>query len=244
MAQAANVTGLLVAWGNGEEAARIAAVDAVYAELRRLARGYLRRERAGHSLPPTALVHEAYLELIDQTRVRWRNRAHFFAIAAQAMRRILVDHARTRAASKRGGGCTVPLVDDVPAPQPAPALDVLALDLALQRLAAIDPRQSRLVELRFFGGLTVEETADALGVAAITVKRDWALARAWLYRELQIGPQTPSADARRSPRAARPMPCAAWGSTRPTGSTPAALVTTPHVRATATSTARRGHERA
>lgn len=239
MAQAANVTGLLVAWGNGEEAARVAALDAVYAELRRLARGHLRRERAGHSLPPTALVHEAYVKLIDQTRVRWRSRAHFFAIAAQAMRRILVDHARTRAASKRGGGCTVPLVDDVPAPQPAPALDVLALDLALQRLAAIDPRQSRLVELRFFGGLTVEETADALGVAAITVKRDWALARAWLYRELQIGPQTPTptADARRSPRAARPVPCAAWGAERPTGSTTGAPVTPPHLttaRATTT----------
>jgi RNA polymerase sigma factor (TIGR02999 family) len=182
-----DVTRLLAAWSDGEDTARSAVLDAVYVELRRLARSHLRRERRNHSLPPTALVHEVYLRLIDQTRVRWRSRAHFFAIAAQAMRRVLVDHARTRAAAKRDGARTVPLIDDVASPNPLAAPDVLALDVALARLTALDARQGQLVELRFFGGLTVEETADVLGVAPITVKRDWALARAWLYRELQRG---------------------------------------------------------
>ena len=159
-------------------------MEAVYSDLRRLARGYLRRERSGHSLPPTALVHEAYLKLVDQRRVRWQNRAHFFAIAAHLMRRILVDHARAHDAAKRGGGTTIPLAD-IDAGADPPGIDVLALDAALDKLARIDPRQSRLVELRFFGGLTVDETAAVLGIAAITVKRDWALARTWLYRELQ-----------------------------------------------------------
>lgn len=183
-----DVTRLLAAWSDGEESARSAVLDAVYAELRRLARAHLRRERRDHSLPPTALVHEAYLRLIDQTRVRWRSRAHFFAIAAQAMRRILVDHARTRAAAKRSGARTIPLIEDVAGPAPATAvIDVLALDDALARLSAIDARQGQLVELRFFAGLTVEETANVLGIAPITVKRDWALARAWLYREPRGG---------------------------------------------------------
>jgi RNA polymerase sigma factor (TIGR02999 family) len=149
-----------------------------------MARGYLRRERASHSLAPTALVHEAYLKLVDQRRVQWQNRAHFFAIAARMMRRILVDHARGRAAAKRGKGETVTLVD-LDARVEAPGVDILALDLALEKLAAIDERQCRLVELRFFGGLTVEEAATALGIAPITVKRDWALARTWLYREMR-----------------------------------------------------------
>ena len=184
MAQAQDVTGLLVAWSGGEAAASGRLLDAVYAELRRLARGYLRRERPDHSLPPTALVHEAYLKLVDQRRVRWQNRAHFFAIAAHVMRRLLVDHARAHGAVKRGAGVTVPL-QDIDAGADPLDIDVLALDAALDRLAAIDQRQSRLVELRFFGGLTGEEIATVLGVAPITVKRDWALARAWLFRELR-----------------------------------------------------------
>ena len=184
MAQAQDVTGLLVAWSDGEAAASGRLMEAVYAEMRRLARGYLRRERPDHSLPPTALVHEAYLKLVDQRRVRWQNRAHFFAIAAHVMRRLLVDHARAHGAVKRGAGVKVPL-QDIDVGSDPPDIDVLALDAALDRLAAIDQRQSRLVELRFFGGLTGEEIATVLGVAPITVKRDWALAKAWLFRELR-----------------------------------------------------------
>ena len=188
MAQAPDVTGLLVAWSDGDEAASERLMEAVYAELRRLARGYMRGERPDHSLPPTALVHEAYLKLVDQRRVHWQNRAHFFAIAAHVMRRLLVDHARAHGAAKRGAGVTVPL-QDIDVGGDAPDIDVLALDAALDQLAAIDRRQSRLVELRFFGGMTVEETATVLGVAPITVKRDWALAKAWLYRELRGRPR-------------------------------------------------------
>ena len=184
MARSADITGLLVAWGNGEQAVASPLMDAVYSELRRLARGYLRRERADHSLPPTALVHEAYLKLVDQRRVRWQSRTQFFAIAAHLMRRILVDHARARAAAKRGAGAKVAL-DDGDAETNPPNVDMLDLDAALEELALVDPRQSRLVELRFFGGLTVNETAVVLGVAPITVKRDWALARAWLFRALR-----------------------------------------------------------
>ena len=184
MAQAADVTGLLVAWSNGDEVARSRLIEAVYDELRRLARGYLRRERGDHSLAPTALVHEAYLKLVDQRQVHWQNRTHFFAIAAHVMRRLLVDHARAHGAAKRGDGAKVPL-QDVNVRLDPPDIDVLALDAALERLATIDPRQSQLVELRFFGGLTVAETGTVLGVAPITVKRDWAMARAWLYRELR-----------------------------------------------------------
>ena len=179
-----DVTARLVAWSNGEEAASADLMDAVYGELRRLARGYLRRERHDHSLPPTALVHEAYVKLVDQRRVHWQNRAHFFAIAAHMMRRILVDHARTHGAAKRGASLQVPLEDaDLGIDPRGP--DLLALDAALDKLAAIDSRQSRLVELRFFGGLTVPETAAVLGIAPVTVKRDWTLARTWLYRELR-----------------------------------------------------------
>lgn len=178
-----DVTGLLVAWSKGDEGARTRLVETVYAELRRLARGYLRRERADHSLPPTALVHEAYLKLVDQRRVHWQNRTQFFAIAAHVMRRILVDHARSHLAQKRGAAGRVPLEDRDAAFEPL-TVDVVALDVALERLASTYPRQSQLVELRFFGGLTVEEIAAVLDVAPITVKRDWALARAWLYREI------------------------------------------------------------
>lgn len=180
-----DVTHLLIAWSNGEPAAAEPLMDAVYGELRRLARASLLRERPDHSLQATGLVHEAYLKLVDQKRVRWQNRAHFFAVAAQVMRRLLVDHARARGADKRGVAVTVSLdaadIDANAASQP----DVLALDRALEKLAAIDARQARLVELRYFGGLTIDEAAAVLDIAAITVKRDWALARTWLYRELQ-----------------------------------------------------------
>ena len=184
MGDAADVTALLLAWREGDEGARDRLFEAVYDELRRLARRRLRGERADLSLASTALVHEAYLKLIDQRRAGWQNRTHFLAIAGHVMRRILVDHARARSAAKRGEHVRVPLegVDVAAAP---PEVDVLALDAALERLADVDRRQSDLVELRFFAGLTVDETAAALGVAPITVKRDWALARAWLFRELK-----------------------------------------------------------
>jgi RNA polymerase sigma factor (TIGR02999 family) len=180
-----DITSLLLAWGGGEQAAAGRLADAVYEELKRVARRQLARERPGHSLSPTALVNEAYLKLVDQRRVQWQNRAHFFAVAAQMMRRILVDHARAAATAKRGAP-TVALegVDVGVAPID---VDVLALDAALDKLGRIDARQSRLVELRYFAGLTVEETATVLDVAPITVKRDWALARAWLFRELRHG---------------------------------------------------------
>jgi RNA polymerase sigma factor (TIGR02999 family) len=178
-----DVTGLLVAWTNGDKGAHARLVEAVYGELRRLARGYLQRERRDHSLRPTALVHEAYLKLVDQRRAQWHNRTQFFAIAAHLMRRILVDHARAHLALKRGAGARVPL-DDVDAASAPRDLDVLSLDAALARLSERYPRQGQLVELRFFGGLTVEEIAAVLGIAPITVKRDWALAKAWLFREI------------------------------------------------------------
>jgi RNA polymerase sigma factor (TIGR02999 family) len=187
MTSPADVTALLLAWGQGETSARDQLFDVVYDELRRLARSRLRRERPDASLAPTALVNETYLKLVDQRRVQWQNRAHFFAIAGRLMRRILVDRARSRLAEKRGGSVTVPLegidIELIP-----PDVDLLALDAALENLAAVDRRQSQLVELRFFAGLTVEEAAVALDVAPITVKRDWALARAWLFRELSGKP--------------------------------------------------------
>ena len=180
-----DVTGMLVAWGQGDQAADSRLIAVVYEDLRRVARRRLRAERADHSLAPTALVHEAYLRLVDLRRVRWQNRAQFFAIAARVMRQILVDHARAHAAAKRGGpGWKVPLADAVGATAP-PEVDLLDLDAALGKLAAIDARLGELVVLRFFGGLTVEEAADALGRSPATVKRDWTRARAWLFRELR-----------------------------------------------------------
>jgi RNA polymerase sigma factor (TIGR02999 family) len=180
-----DVTGLLAAWGRGDPAADGRVMSIVYEDLRRVARRRLGAERADHSLAPTALVHEAYVRLIDLRRVRWQNRAHFFAIAARMMRRVLVDHARAHAALKRGGaGWTVPWSGSAGATQP-PAVDLLDLDNALERLSAIDPRLADLVVLRFFGGLTVEEAAETLAVSPATVKRNWTRARAWLFRELQ-----------------------------------------------------------
>ena len=181
-----DVTGLLLAWGRGDQSAADQLVPAVYEELRRQAERAMRREGGEHTLQATALVHESYLRLIDQRRVEWRNRAHFFAIASTVMRRVLVDHARARLTAKRGGGVSpVSLAGAEPAtPEGTDEADLLALHEALEKLAALDPDQARLVELRYFGGLTIEETAEALSVSPATVKREWALARAWLRREL------------------------------------------------------------
>jgi len=180
------VTRLLVAWGDGDEQAGAALMPLVYEELRRLASRHLDRERAGHTLQPTALVHEAYLRLVDQKKARWRNRSHFFAIAAQMMRRILVDYARARRFAKRGGGAYQAPLDEAIFVSDERAAHVVALDEALIELARFDERMSRIVELRFFCGLSVEETADALGVSPGTVMRDWTLAKAWLRREIQV----------------------------------------------------------
>ena len=180
-----DVTQLLLAWSKGDRDALEGLIPVVYGELRRIATRYLRHERVGHTLQPTALVHEAYFKLIQQDHAHWQNRAQFFGVAAQLMRRILVDHARTHAAAKRGGGVPpVTLIDAADASPPF-ALDVIALDEALTRLTAVYPEQGRLVELRFFGGLTIEETAEALGLSPATVKRQWAVARAWLLHDLR-----------------------------------------------------------
>lgn len=178
------VTALLLAWGAGDGGALDALMPAVYAELRRQAARALRREAAGHTLQPTALVHEAYLRLVDHARVPWESRAQFFGVAARCMRQILVDHARARAAAKRGGAVLAVTLGEGDAPAPEPTEEVLALDEALGRLTALDPDQARVVELRYFGGLTIAETAAALGVSPATVKREWAVASAWLRREL------------------------------------------------------------
>jgi RNA polymerase sigma factor (TIGR02999 family) len=182
--EATGITELLVAWSEGRRDALDRLVPLLYEDLRRLAAGYMRHESPGHSLQPTALVHEAYVRLIDQRQVHWRNRAHFFGVAAGMMRRILVDHARSRRADKRGGAWDrVTLVEDQVAGG-AQEIDLLALHESLERLAAFDPRQARIVELRYFAGLTIEETAQALEISPATVKREWLSARAWLQREL------------------------------------------------------------
>lgn len=185
-----DVTQLLVAWRAGDEAALPSLVPLVYRELRQIAARYLARERSGHLLQSTALVHEAFLKLVDQTRVDWQNRAHFYGVAAQMMRRILVDQARHDKRQKRGGAAIAVSLTDVADDMPAASSDVhpvdaLALDRALTKLEALDPTQARVVELRFFGGLSIEETATVLDVSSGTVKREWAVARAWLYRELE-----------------------------------------------------------
>jgi RNA polymerase sigma factor (TIGR02999 family) len=181
------VTGLLRAWSQGDLEARERLMPLVYAELRRRAAAYLRRERKDHTLQPTALVHEAYLRLVGQQRVVWQNRAHFFGIAAQMMRRILVDHAKRQRRGKRfGGAVRVPLDDRVGAPPP-PECDLLLLDQALDELAAIDPRQGQIVELRYFGGLSESEVAEVLTISRSTVTREWLIARGWLYRRVTTG---------------------------------------------------------
>ena len=180
------VTRLLLAWSQGDAKALEELIPLVYVELRRLAEQYLSREDPGHTLQPTAVVHEAYLRLVDQKRVTWKNRGHFFAVAAQTMRRLLVDHARRRDAEKRGGAATrVPLEDAVASTQPREA-KVIALDQALGKLATLDATQAKIVELRYFGGLTLDETADLLGTSPSSVGRAFRLARAWLYRELFV----------------------------------------------------------
>lgn len=184
-ASSERVSKLLLNWGQGDQGAREALIPLVYDELRRLARRYLRRERPDHTLQSAALVNEAYLRLIRQEQPQWQNRAHFFGVAAQLMRHILVDHARNRAAAKRGAGAPRLTLDpDIALPQERD-VDLIALDDALNQLAALDPQQSRLVELRFFGGLSIEETSVVLGVSPATVKREWATARAWLQREMR-----------------------------------------------------------
>jgi RNA polymerase sigma factor (TIGR02999 family) len=179
-----NITHLLKEWSDGDRQALDKLTPLVYEELRQQAARYLRRERPGHTLQTTALIHEAYLRLIDAKDVHWQSRAHFFAIAANLMRRILVEHARRRDADKRGGSHVRIQLDEALAVANETDVDLLAIDEALDRLAAIDPQQARVVELRFFSGLTVEETAAALGVSPKTVKRDWSVARAWLRREI------------------------------------------------------------
>ena len=156
----------------------------VYNELRRIANHYLQAERSDHTLQSTALVHEAYVRLAEQDLPQWQNRAHFFAVAAQLMRQILVDHARSHRASKRGGNVYKMALDEAEEEPLAVDVDIIALDDALKSLGEMDPQQSRVVELKFFGGLSIEDTAEALGISASTVKRDWITARAWLYREL------------------------------------------------------------
>ena len=179
------ITELLIAWSDGQREALDRLAPLVYEDLRRLAARYMRREPAGHALQSTALVHEAYLRLIDQRQVQWRNRAHFFGVAAQMMRRILVDYARRRRAERRGGGWErVTLTGDPVGPDGANEVDVLSLHEALERLAAFDPRQERIVELRYFGGLTIEETAEVVGASPATVARDWTMAKAWLRADL------------------------------------------------------------
>jgi RNA polymerase sigma-70 factor, ECF subfamily len=184
-----HVTALLQAWGRGDASALDALLPAVYGELHRQAERYMRGQPAGHTLQATGLVHEAYLKLVDQTKVEWRSRAHFFGVAAKAMRSILIDHARARRAAKRGAGAdriTLEAGRDIP--DRTPPVDVLELDEALQRLAEFDPDKARLVELRYFGGLSVDETADVLEVSPATLKRQWTTARAWLRRELTPHP--------------------------------------------------------
>jgi RNA polymerase sigma factor (TIGR02999 family) len=183
-ADSPDVTRLLRAWTDGDETALERLTPLVEAELHRLARGYMKRERHGHTLQPTALLHEAFIRLTDARGIRWQDRAHFIAITARLMRRVLVDHARTRGYRKRGGDVQrVTFHEDFVRSMPQ-ATDVVALDEALTALAKVDPRKGSVIELRFFGGLTLEETAEVLHVSADTVKRDWRLAKLWLLREM------------------------------------------------------------
>jgi RNA polymerase sigma factor (TIGR02999 family) len=183
-----DVTTLLLEWNGGSREALHQLAPLVLDELRQLAARQLRKERPGHTLQATALVNEVYLRLVDQSRVQWHDREHFFAIASQSIRRILVDYARTRGASKRGGGQTLLALDESMALHDRKDLDLVALDDALQSLTQIDPQQGRIVELRFFGGLTIEGTAKVLNISTSTVNRDWTLAKAWLHRELSRRP--------------------------------------------------------
>ena len=180
-----DVTVLLAQLNQGNAQAASKLIPLVYAELRRLAGSYMRRERSDHTLQATALVHEAYLKLVEQRSTNWKSRAHFFGIAAQAMRRILVDHARGHLREKRGGGQRAIPINEALVFAPEQSQELVKLDASLERLAKLDPRQGKIVELRFFGGLTVEQTADLLGISPKTVKRDWSVAKAWLHGDLK-----------------------------------------------------------
>jgi RNA polymerase sigma factor (TIGR02999 family) len=182
-----DVTGLLLSWRQGDPGALDRLVPLVYDELRRVARGHLRRESPGHSLQATALVHEVYLRLVDVDRMTLKSRTHFFAVAARLMRQILVDHARRKRAGKRGGGVTMMSLDEVSPAAQTSSVDVLALDQALVALSSFDIQQCRVVELRFFAGLNIDEAAEALGISTATVEREWAMAKAWLYQRLSVG---------------------------------------------------------
>src|SRR5262245_44405988 len=181
---AGRVSALLQAWSAGDDRALEQLLPLVEAELRRLARAYMARERRGHTLQTTALVNEAFMRLVEARGVRWQDRAHFLGISARLMRRVLVDHARARGYQKRGGGAFKTTLNEALVVSPAPSLDLVALDRALEKLAAVDARKSRVVEMRFFGGMSVEETAEALHLSTDTIKRDWRLAKLWLLREL------------------------------------------------------------
>ncbi len=178
------VTQLLIEWSNGDQAALDKLMPLVYDELRRIARGYLARQGTGHSLQPTVLINEAFIKLVGNPEKKWENRAHFFGVAAQAMRHILVDYARSKQYAKRGGGVHLTPLDEALAVSAERVAELVALDDALKDLARVDPRKCKVVELRYFGGLSVEETAEVLKVSAITVMRDWSMAKAWLHREL------------------------------------------------------------
>lgn len=179
-----DVTELLLSWSDGNPQALEKLTPIIYEDLRRLARSHLRAERSEHTLQCTALVHEAYLRLVDQRNTRWHNRAHFFGVSAQLIRRILVDYARAQNAGKRGGGAAKLSIDESVAAAQEREVDVVALDDALQALARLDPQQARIVELRYFSGLTIEETAEVMQISTATVKRDWVIAKAWLRREI------------------------------------------------------------
>jgi RNA polymerase sigma factor (TIGR02999 family) len=186
---APDVTQLLVNWSRGDNAALEELMPLVYGELRRLASAYLRRERSNHTLQSTALVNEAFMRLVNQQDVQWKSRAHFYAIAAQMIRRILVDYARSQHAEKRGAGAVKLVLDEAMAvPQQAADIDLLGLNDALERLAELDERQSRIVELRFFTGLSIEETAEVMNLSPASIKREWQTARAWLFREMSNAP--------------------------------------------------------
>jgi RNA polymerase sigma factor (TIGR02999 family) len=183
-ADATDVTQLLLAWNSGDAGALDRLMPLVYQELRRVARRHMAAENAAHTLQATALVNDVYIRLVDQKQVNWKNRAHFFGAAAQIIRRILVDHARTRHRLKRGGDALKVTLTDTLSDPSGLDFDLVALDHALSRLARLDPQQERIIELRFFAGLSIEETAEALNISPATVKRDWTTARAWLYREM------------------------------------------------------------
>jgi RNA polymerase sigma factor (TIGR02999 family) len=191
-----SITELLIEWRDGNETAINDLMPLVYGEMRRLARLYMRRERPGHTLQTGALVNEAYLRLVDHKGMKWQNRAHFYAVASQAMRRILVDYARSRHYAKRGGGGQMVELDQAMGVSQKKAAELVALDDALTDLSAIDPRKSRIVEMRYFGGMSVEETAAVLGVSGVTVMREWSTAKAWLLRAISTRPIAENSDLR------------------------------------------------